>query len=343
MSDLGNFKSYFTPEMAQAQAQGVANHNHILDQFGQMGVTVSKLAAEQEQNAAQRDYQKQKLQLDRENLMQDKAQKDRQYLLDYQKTINEADAHKANAAFKQQAAQIALNKESRANLDWSDKKQRAAFAQQPENAQAYAKAFTSGKLDGLTSQQLSALESKDYISLMKASATSAKTNRDKENINTFYDRYAPDIINIDSQLHVDPTTGKSNAPDLYKPVLDKIKDDMNNGRIDRATASKQLAILYARTAKQQSMIKGNSASTAAPPPVFGAADLDANGNPINQRSYLTNTPEGLAQLQKDQINIITNPSAGKVITKNTFNKNGAVTGTQVIKPPKAKKKSIFDE
>lgn len=343
MSDLGNFKSYFTPEMAKAQAQGVENHNHILDQFGQMGVTVSKLMQEQEQNAAQRDYQKQKLQLDRENLMQDKAQKDRQYLLDYQKTVNDAEAHKADASYKQQAAQIALNKENRANMDWSDQKQRTAFMQQPENAQAYAKAYTTGKIDHLSATQLAALPPKDFMGVMKSTATNAKTNKDKEAINTFYDRYGPDIIGIDSKLHVDPTTGKSNAQELYKPVLDKITDDMNNGRIDRATASKQLAILYAKTAKLQQVIKGNSSSAATPPPVFGAADLDATGTPINQRTYLTNTPEGLAQLQKDQIEIQTNPNAGKVMTKSTFNKNGALSGTQVIKPGKQKKKSIFDE
>jgi hypothetical protein len=233
-----------------------------------------------------------------------------------------------------QSADIARKNAEMKQIDWNDKQQRKQIVQ--NNLQQISDAWVSHDPNKLSADVKAAMDPKDYFSFLKSAAQNSKSEKEKAASNQFFDKYANDLIDIQAKVTVDPTTGKSNAQELYKPVYEKILNDMNNGVLDRSIVVKHMKEAYGLTNQLITNMR-SSRSSETQPPIFGSTELDASGNPINQSSYLTNTPEGIAKLQQDQMKILTNPNANKIITKSTFN-NAGLSGIQVIKPPSSKKK-----
>lgn len=334
MSDLGNFKSFVTPQMSVANT--VENQNKMWENFGNMGVALSKLSQEQEQLAADKEYKQQKMALERESLLQDKSQKDRQYLLDYQKTINDSKAKQFDMFKDMSMLQISQDNAAMKKYDFQDKIQRQEYTRQ--NAQKYAEAYTSGDLSKLSAEDLAMMPDKDRLTLFKSASSLAKTNKDKVQLNNFYDRYGNDLLNIYQNLKVDPMTGKSNAMDLSKSYLEKVRADINNGKIDSRIAFTEIGKNFGVIKKQANLMGGGGAGSLTPPTEFTRFDLDAKGNPVNPSNYILNTPEGQQKFLEDQIKIATDPNANAVIGKITRNKSG-ISGVTTLKPPKKSKKA----
>ena len=333
MSSLGNFKSFFTPQMDAGR--GTELGNQIWNGVANMGVALSKLSQEQEKIAADKEYRQQKMALDRESMAQQKAMQDKQYLLEYQKTANAAKSNQFDLYKDMAKLKIDMNKEERAQFDFNDKVKKQDYLNR--NAQKYADAWATGDLSKLSAKDQAMMDSQDRINLYKHIGSKSEDVKKNTQVSQFYDRYGEDLFKIENNLKVDPNTGKSNAQNLFKGLHQKLTQDINDGRVDSKIAFDEYR-KHVGIVKKQLELMGGSSSSSAIPSEFTRYNIDEDGNLTNPSNYMMNTLEGEQELLNDIANINSNPNAKFIVARTSRNKAG-ISGISVVKPSKAKKKS----
>lgn len=335
---LGVPTSSYSPAMESALEHGNEQGAKVWEGLSNMGTALSKLALEHEAAASDRDYKQQKLALERETALADKENKDRQYLLDYQKTLNDTDVKKFQAARQATMDQMAMDKFGMQKEKYFDQKTKDAYLAQPDVQARLAEAYTSGD-PNKAKQDWAYLSSKDRLSLFKNSAVMARSNKDKAQIDQFYNRYGDTLLGIETRLKIDPLTGKNNGQELLKELNDKFQKDLNNGVFTSpGEAFKQKQRWISSFSQQINMnTKGATGGSTTQPTQYMAGELDpTTGQLINQRSFLTNTPEGLQQAIQTEARIVGTPGSKEMLIKTTPNKAG-IGNISVIKSPQKKK------